>query len=96
MEQRLVDANKLQNELENGISAGLLIDGYEEYPHINNMDDCVECVKYADTILTIPESPTNGDIIKAMFPNEGDFETDFDADWWNAPWKGVNKMQEGE
>ena len=27
-------------------------------------------MKYdADTILTIPENPTNGDIIKALFPN---------------------------
>ena len=69
MEKRLIDANKLQKEMENGINAGLLIEGYEEYAHINDMDDCVECVKYADTVLTIPDNPTNGDMIKAMFPN---------------------------
>ena len=35
----------------------------------------------------IPENATNGDIIKTLFPQEGDFETDFDTDWWNAPYK---------
>lgn len=30
---------------------------------------------------------TNGDVIKELFPNELDFENDFDADWWNAPYK---------
>ena len=26
----------------------LLEEGYEEYPHINDMDDIIECIKYAD------------------------------------------------
>lgn len=33
------------------------------------------------------EPATNGDIIKALFPNEHDFETDFDVGWWNAPYQ---------
>ena len=44
----------------------------------------------------LPDNPTNGDMIKAMFPNErighcedctdlGDIAT-FDDDWWNAPY----------
>ena len=36
----------------------------------------------------LPEHPTNGDMIKALFPFEGDFETDFDVEWWNSPYKG--------
>ena len=31
---------------------------------------------------------TNGEMIKRMFPNETDFETDFDEDWWNAEYTG--------
>ena len=37
--------------------------------------------------LPFVKAETNGDMITVMFPNEGDFETDFDADWWNAPYK---------
>lgn len=32
----------------------------------------------------ILDNATNGDVIKALFPNEHDFETDFDEVWWNA------------
>ncbi len=48
---RLGDLDALEKEMENGIRAGLLEEGYDNYPHINNVDDCVECVKYADTII---------------------------------------------
>ncbi len=47
----LVDRDILEQELINGIKAGNLEEGYEHYANINNMDDCVECVKYADTII---------------------------------------------
>lgn len=39
----------------------------------------------------IPDNATNGDIIKALFPNEHDFETDFDEEWWNAPYQQGGK-----
>lgn len=48
---RIGDLDKLEKEMSNGIKAGLMIEGYEKYPNINNMDDCVECVKYADAII---------------------------------------------
>lgn len=48
---RLIDADKLKVELECGIRAGNYEEGYENYAHINNVDDCVECVRYADTII---------------------------------------------
>lgn len=52
---RLIDADKLEQEMINGIRAGNHEDGYGDYPHINNVDDCVECVRYADTIIEAEE-----------------------------------------
>ncbi|MBO4847080.1 MAG: hypothetical protein J5525_12420 [Lachnospiraceae bacterium] len=54
---RLGDLDALEKEIVNGIKAGNYEEGYETFAHINNMDDCVECVKYADTIIeAVPES----------------------------------------
>lgn len=48
---RLGDLDALEKEIINGIKAGNYEEGYERYQHINDMDDCVECVNYADTII---------------------------------------------
>ncbi len=48
---RLGDLDALEQEMINGIRASNYEDGYDSYPHINDMDDCVDCVKYADTII---------------------------------------------
>ena len=61
-------------------------------------------VDNAPTVLTIPNNPTNGDMIKAMFPNihieEGSkyvlLESEYDNvaiwnSWWNAPYKKGGK-----
>lgn len=48
---RLGDLDALEEEMEGGINAGLMIDGYEDYSHINDTEDCLECVKYADALL---------------------------------------------
>lgn len=48
----LIDRDILEQELRNGIKAGNLEEGYENYANINSMDDCVECVRYADTVIT--------------------------------------------
>lgn len=53
--------------------------------------------------VCVPKDATNGDMIKAMFPNAwksnyidsdnkctlyiGDDELEVDIDWWNAPYK---------
>lgn len=47
----LVDRDALEKEIVNGIKAGNYEEGYETFAHINDMDDCIECVKYADTII---------------------------------------------
>lgn len=48
---RLGDLDVLEAEMINGIKAGNYEEGYETFAHINDMDDCIECVKYADTII---------------------------------------------
>ena len=46
----LISRKALLEEIENGIKAGNYEEGYEEYPHINDMDDILECIKYADSV----------------------------------------------
>ncbi len=53
---RLGDLDALETEMVNGIKAGNYEEGYETFAHINDMDDCVECVKYADTIIEADEA----------------------------------------
>lgn len=48
---RIGDLDALEQEMLNGIKAGNYEDGYDDYPHINNIDDCVDCVRYADAII---------------------------------------------
>jgi hypothetical protein len=48
---RLGDLDAVETEMINGIKAGNYEEGYETYGHINNMDDCVECVRFAPTII---------------------------------------------
>lgn len=48
---RLGDLDALEKEIVNGIKAGNYEEGYETFAHINDMDDCIECVKYADPII---------------------------------------------
>lgn len=48
---RIGDLDALKQEMINGIKAGNYEDGYDNYSHINNIDDCVECVSYASTII---------------------------------------------
>lgn len=48
---RLGDLDALYEEMVNGIKAGNYEEGFEDYANINNVDDCVEAVRYADTII---------------------------------------------
>ena len=52
---RLGDLDALEKDVINGIRAGNYEDGYEQYGHINNMDDCIEAIRFADTILEATE-----------------------------------------
>ena len=48
---RLGDLDALYSDISNGIKAGNYEEGYEEYGHINNVDDVLETIKYADAII---------------------------------------------
>ena len=51
-----ISRKALLEEIENGIKAGNYEEGYEEYPHINDMDDILECIKYADSVQPKPKT----------------------------------------
>ena len=52
---RLGDLDALEKHVINGIKSGNYEDGYEQYGHINDMDDCIEAIRFADTILEATE-----------------------------------------
>jgi len=63
---------------------------------IDEVEDIMSDLPTTD-VIPIPDGATNGDMIKAMFPNElptiitstlwwGD-NMGFNKDWWNAPYK---------
>lgn len=68
-----ISRQALLEEIENGIKAGNYEEGYEEYPHINDMDDIIECIKYADSIQPKPKT---GHWILADEQNKEDVEND--------------------
>ena len=49
-----IDRAVLLLEIINGIKAGNFEEGYENYAHINDMDDIIETIKYSDTADVIP------------------------------------------
>ena len=49
----LIDRDVLEREMLNGIKAGNLEEGYEMHVNINTMDDCVECVRWADAVIEV-------------------------------------------
>lgn len=89
--KRLIDANKIEYE------------NIYVYPTANsNYKECVgksAKIREAETVLTIPENPTNGDVLIALYPNLKylihnnrvvttiGIAASFDLKWWNAPWK---------
>ena len=56
-------------------------------------------IRFSKPVLTIPENPTNGDMIMALFPNASITEHEggatiavahtykFNSTWWNSPYK---------
>ena len=56
---RLVDLDALYEEISNGNKAYNGIDGYDgEYLSIANVDDCLDAIKYADTVIEAEGSET--------------------------------------
>lgn len=56
-------------------------------------------IRFSKPVLTIPDNPTNGDMIMALFPNASITEHEggatiavahtykFNSTWWNSPYK---------
>lgn len=97
---RLIDADELNERFESSCTTECACCPYS--------DDNCGLVHEADTVnaIVIPEGATNGDVIKAMFPNieieEIDDElivaykldvkgTPFYRVWWNAPYKAESE-----
>lgn len=89
---RLIDANKFEIVALQGKS--------EEF--IDGVQWVLEQIDSAETVLTIPEQPTNGSVLQAMFPKwkitvlkdrvqviseDFSFRNEYSLDWWNAPYK---------
>ena len=56
---RLGDLDALYAEISNGNKAYNGIEGYDgEYPNIANVDDCLDAIKYADTVIEAEGSET--------------------------------------
>lgn len=59
--------------------------------NIEDMQDVIYALRDYSTVpaIPIPENATNGDMIKALFPNLG-INSPLkcnDTNWWNAPYK---------
>jgi hypothetical protein len=80
-----------------------------------NLDDAYTKDKYdalnmaIEALKLIPDNATNGDVIKALFPDLimplskssniihtrfGDRVQDFDKKWWNTPYKAESKVED--
>ena len=56
---RLGDLDALYEEISNGNKAYNGIEGYDgKYPNIANVDDCLDAIKYADTVIEAEGSET--------------------------------------
>ena len=56
---RLGDLDALYAEISNGNKAYNGIEGYDgKYPNIGNVDDCLDAIKYADTVIEAEGSET--------------------------------------
>lgn len=79
--------------------AGFMCDGYSNYKG-DIMDLYSKRADNCPIIAEIPDNPTNGDIITALFSQYGDevFDLRFyedgkitintDSEWWDTPYKG--------
>ena len=57
---RLGDLDALYEDVTNGIKAGNYEEGYEGYGNINDMDDIVDAIKYAPTVIEANRETEDG------------------------------------
>lgn len=67
----------------------------EEYNHIKRTNEySIAHTGYIYDGTPIPDNATNGDVIKAIFPNNDTvkvMEIRMKGDWWNAPYQKGDK-----
>ena len=95
---RLIDADKLDECLQSMAD----LEWNKQVGSSKGLEDAIDIIYDTPTVnaIVIPDNATNGDVIKALFPNEELFEQGyastyygcmrFDTDWWNAPYKELN------
>lgn len=87
---------KLVIEIDENVFTRLFDNGTEDYAIVN--DDLFAIAKSIRNCTPLPQNSTNGDVIKAMFPNADISLNDscfegvvnrygFNQTWWNAPYK---------
>ena len=90
MENKLIDANETMKMID---------EAKVKYETSKNFAENI--IRFSKPVFIIPENPTNGDMIKAMFPEVkmwGESEQTLDyslggmvhrvtKSWWNAPYR---------
>ena len=66
MDKRLIDANDFDERIR---AAGGMVEDDLTEDFKDGVLTVLAMLKTHQTVLTIPENPTNGDMIKALFPN---------------------------
>jgi hypothetical protein len=86
-EQRLIDANATMKMIEEA-----------KVKSENSRTFAENIIRFSKPVLIIPENPTNGDMIMALFPNASITEHEggatiavahtykFNSTWWNSPY----------
>ena len=57
---RLGDLDALYQDISNGIKAGNYEEGYEDFENINSMDDIMQNIKYAPTVIRADKDGQDG------------------------------------
>lgn len=100
---RLIDADKLDECLQSMAD----LEWNKQVGSSKGLEDAIDIIYDTPTVnaIVIPESATNGDVIKAMFPNfhtnemshtiwVGYDDMSFRKEWWNAPYKTESEDKE--
>lgn len=108
MDLKIIDLNKLQDYAftANEIAMSPMTSWNSKFINIKCLDN--ESIIPTVKAIPIPKGATNGDMIKAMFPNATIIINElgimihvkynnhtcwvnYELDWWNAPYKGVEE-----
>lgn len=100
---RLIDADKLDECLQSMAD----LEWNKQVGSSKGLEDAIDIIYDTPTVnaIVIPEGATNGDVIKAMFPNfhtnemshtiwVGYDDMSFRKEWWNSPYKAESEDKE--